>query len=155
MRHACPSHILRERIMLSNGSARFGRRHYFLRMNLFYCANVFGEDPVVDGLLRQLRQSAREYRFAIHGYCFVSKQISLLLERLAHTSSLRCFIRDWKQRTTLDYRKTTDMELWQRGHVNQMLPPRRVHARGGAIRRLNRCSRRARYHRGRASIFRI
>ena len=123
MRHAFPSHMPCERVIHSDGSGRVGRHRYFLRMGLFYRADVFGEDPVVEGLLRQLRQSAREHRFAIHAYCFVSNQVSLLLERLAHSPPLRRFIRDWKQRTTLDYRKTTGMELWQRGHVDQMLPP--------------------------------
>jgi len=92
-------------------------------MGLFYCVDVFGEDLVVEGLLRQLRQSARAHRFAIHAYCFVPNQVSLLLEGLAHSSPLRRFIRDWKRETTLDYRKTTGMELWQRGHVDQMLSP--------------------------------
>ena len=44
MRHACPSHMPRERVILSDGSGRVGRHRYFLRMGLFHRTDVFGED---------------------------------------------------------------------------------------------------------------
>ena len=111
----------RERLHRSDGSARAGLLRFFLVMGTFYRADVFVKDPVVEGMLRQLRQCARDHRFAIHAYCFTPNQVSLLLEALSHSSSLRRFVRDWKQRTTLDYRRTTGRELWQRGHVDQRL----------------------------------
>jgi hypothetical protein len=47
----------------------------------------------------------------------------LLLEGLSRSSALRRFVRDWKHWTTFDYRSTTGKELWQRGHVDQVLGP--------------------------------
>ena len=123
MCHACLPHMPRDRVTLSDGSVRVVGRRYFLRMGLVYCANAYGEDPVVAGLLWQLRRFARSHRYAIHAYCFVPKQAVLLLEGHVDSSPLRRFIRDWKHRTTLDHRWATGLDLWQRGHVDQMLSP--------------------------------
>ena len=111
----------RERVLCSDGLPRIGLRRYFLTMCTFYQADVLGKDRVVEGMLRQLRQCARAHRFAIHAYCFMPNEVSLLLEGLSHSSTLRRFVRDWKQRTTLDYRKSTGRDLWQRGYVDQAL----------------------------------
>jgi REP element-mobilizing transposase RayT len=90
-------------------------------MCTFYRSDVLGKDLIVEAMLRLLRQCAHDHRFAIHAYCFIPHEVSLLLEGLSHSSALRRFIRDWKQRTTLEYRKSTGRELWQRGHIDQTL----------------------------------
>ena len=51
----------------------------------------------------------------------MANEVSLLLEGLSHSSALRRFVRDWKQRTTMDYRKTAGRDLWQRAHVDHRL----------------------------------
>ena len=49
--------------------------------------------------------------------------VCLLLEGLSDSSDLRRFVRDWKHRTTFEYRNTTGGELWQRGHFDYVLRP--------------------------------
>ena len=87
----------------------------------FHDRDALGTDLVVEGMLRQLRQCALNHRFAIHAYCFMPHEVSLLLEGLSPSSALRRLIRDWKQRTTLEYRKATGGDLWERGHVDLAL----------------------------------
>lgn len=50
-------------------------------------------------------------------------EVHLLLEGLSHSSEFRRFVRDWKQRTTFDYRNTTGGDLWERGHLDHVLRP--------------------------------
>jgi len=47
--------------------------------------------------------------------------VHLVLEGLSDSSDLPRFVRDWKQRTALDYRKTTGKDLWQRGYFDHVL----------------------------------
>ncbi len=49
--------------------------------------------------------------------------VHLLLEGLSRSSEFRRFVRDWKQRTTFDYRNTTGGDLWERGHLDHVLRP--------------------------------
>ena len=47
--------------------------------------------------------------------------VHLVLEGLSDSSDLRRFVRDWKQRTAFEYRKTTGRDLWQRGYFDHVL----------------------------------
>lgn len=113
----------RERVPCLDGSAYRGLRRYFLTICTFHRTHAFRKDPIVEGVLMQLRQRAIDHRFAIHAYCFMPTEVHLLLEELSRSSELRRFVRDWKQRTTFDYRNTTGRDLWQRGHIDRVLRP--------------------------------
>ena len=47
--------------------------------------------------------------------------VHVVVEGLSDRSDLRRFVRDWKQRTAFEYRKTTGRELWQRGYFDRVL----------------------------------
>ena len=100
-----------------------GLERHFLTICTFHRTQGFREDPIVEGMLTQLRQRAVDHQFAIHAYCFMPSEVHLLLEGLSRRSELRRFVRDWKRWTTFSYRGTTGGELWQRGHVEQVLHP--------------------------------
>lgn len=113
----------REQVPRLNGSVYVGHRRYFLTVWTFHRTHASHTDPIVEGVLMALRQCAVDYRFAIHAYCFMTDHVHLLLEELSDSSDLRRSIRDWKQRTTYEYRNTTGGDLWQRGHVDHVLRP--------------------------------
>jgi len=113
----------REVVPRMAGSRHIGRRRYLLTICTFHRTHAWCTDPVVEGVLMQLRQRAIDHRFAIHAYCFMRNDVHLLLEGLSDSSDLRRFIRDWKQRTTHEYRNATGGELWQRGHIDHVLRP--------------------------------
>ncbi len=113
----------RELVQRQNGPAYVGLRRYFLTICTFHRSDAFRRDPVVEGVLMQLRQRAIEHQFAIHAYCFMPNDVHLLLEGLSDSSDLRRFVRDWKRRTTFEYRNTTGGDLWQRGHFDHVLRP--------------------------------
>jgi REP element-mobilizing transposase RayT len=106
-----------------NGSVYVGRRRHFVTVWTFHRTDASHTDPTVEGVLMALRQCAVHYQFAIHAYCFMPDHVPLFLEGLSDSSDLRRFIRDWKQRTTYEYRNTTGGDLWQRGHVDHVLRP--------------------------------
>ena len=113
----------RELVPRLNGSVYVGRRCYFLTVWTFHRTHASHTDPIVEGVLMALRQCAADYQFAVHAYCFMPDHVYLLLEGLSNSSDLRRFIRDWKQRTTYEYRNTTGGDLWQREHVDHVLRP--------------------------------
>ena len=113
----------RELVPRLNRSAYAGLRRYLLAICTFHRTNALRKDPVVEGVLMQLRQRAIDHQFAIHAYCFMPNDVHLLLEGLSDSSDLHRFVRDWKRRTTFDYRSTTGEELWQRGHFDHVLRP--------------------------------
>ena len=102
-------------------SAYIGLRRYFVTICTFHRTDALRDDPVVEDVMWQFRQRAIDHRFAIHAYCFMPDHVHLVLEGLSDSSDLRRFVRDWKQRTTLTYRKTTGKDLWQRGYFGQAL----------------------------------
>lgn len=112
-----------EQVAYANGVARVGRHRYLVALSTVYRANSCDGDPVVEGIVRQLRQCALEHHFAIHAYCFACGEVTLLLEGLSASSALRRLIRDWKWRTTLDHRLATGRDLWHRGHIDQLVNP--------------------------------
>ena len=113
----------RECVPWPDGPACRGSRRYFLTICTFHRTHAFRKDPIVEGVLTQLRHHAIVHRFAIHAYCFMPNEVHLPLEALSRTSELRRFVRDWKRRTTFDYRNTTGRDLWQRGHLHHALHP--------------------------------
>ena len=103
------------------GSAYVGLRRYFLTICTFHRTRAFRKDPVIEGVLMQLRQRAIDHQFVIHAYCFMPNHVHLLLEGLSDSSDLRRFVRDWKQRTAFDYQNATGGDLWQRGYFDHVL----------------------------------
>lgn len=113
----------RELVPRMNGSVYVGRRRYLVTVWTFHRTHASRTDPIVEGVVMALRQCAADYQFAIHAYCFMPDHVHLLLEGLLDSSDLRRFIRNWKQRTTYEYRNTTGGDLWQRGHIDHVLRP--------------------------------
>jgi putative transposase len=104
-----------------DGSAYVGLRRYFVTICTFHRVDAFREDPVVEHVMMQFRQRAVDHQFAIHAYCFMPDHVHLVLEGLSDLSDLRRFVRDWKQRTAFEYRRTTGSDLWQRGYFDYVL----------------------------------
>ena len=76
---------------------------------------------LVNGILDQIVQRAREHHFALIAYCAMPDHLHLLAQGTRDTSDLRAFVRAWKQATGWTFRRRHGDQLWQTGYFDHVL----------------------------------
>jgi len=80
----------------------------------------FKDKTVVAPVLDTLKEVAQKEAFTIMSYCFMPDHLHLLLSG-DKTSSLKDFMRAFKQKSSFHFKKTSGKALWQRSYYDHIL----------------------------------
>jgi len=98
-----------------------GGYRYFVTICTASRQRIFVAPDVVHAVLSQLARTAHDFQFAVIAYCCMPDHLHLLVEGTSTTSSLREFVRVFKQRSAYHWRRTSGGELWQRSYFEHVL----------------------------------
>lgn len=88
------------------------------------CTNqkkVYFEDTgIVEAMVKVLEESSQSFNFRVYAYCFMPDHLHLLVTG-DETSSLREFMRAFKQKTSFLFKKRYGNPLWQRSYYDHIL----------------------------------
>ncbi len=97
-----------------------GAYSYFITICTHNKAEHFKEKTFVDNLLNELTNCAKAYNFSILAYCFMPDHLHLLLQG-EHNSSLKDFVKIFKQKSAYAFKTRTGNTLWQRSYYDHVL----------------------------------
>jgi REP element-mobilizing transposase RayT len=98
-----------------------GYHRYFLTICTYHRRRTFVEPSVVRETLSHVRQSARDFRFALLAYCFMPDHLHLVVAGKADDAELPPFVKDAKQRSGFWFRRQDSQPLWQPGYHDRVL----------------------------------
>ncbi len=93
---------------------------YFITICTPFRSHYFIEEDVVKAVLGFLIDCSTTYRFKVYAYCFMPDHLHLLLQG-EETSSLKEFMRIFKQKTEWYFKKNRHKNLWQRSYYDHIL----------------------------------
>jgi len=83
-------------------------------------APVFTDRGIVDATMDRLTLSCARYGFSLHAYCFMPDHLHLLVSG-QEGSSLRDFVRHFKQLSGHHYKREHGAQLWQISYYDHVL----------------------------------
>ena len=93
---------------------------YFVTSTTYKKRPYFKNKTVVDIVLPILRLTGGENKFNIHDYCFIPDHLHLLLVG-EEKSSLRKFMKIFKQESSFTFKRRYGDTLWQRSYYDHIL----------------------------------
>jgi putative transposase len=81
---------------------------------------VFTDRGIVDATMDRLTLSCARYGFCLHAYCFMPDHLHLLVSG-QEGSSLRDFVRHFKQLSGHHYKREHGAQLWQISYYDHVL----------------------------------
>jgi putative transposase len=97
-----------------------GNYCYFITCCTHQSKPHFKDKNLVNLVLAILKEIAQKEAFTLLSYCFMPDHLHLLLAG-DRTSSLEDFMRDFKQKSSFCFRKTSKGTLWQRSYYDHVL----------------------------------
>ena len=97
-----------------------GNYCYFITCCTHQSKPYFKDKNLVNAVLNTLQGIARKETFTILSYCFMPDHLHLLLSG-EETSSLKDFMRNFKQKSSFRFRKISKKTLWQRSYYDHVL----------------------------------
>ena len=97
-----------------------GRYAYFVTCSTYQRRPHFVDKAVVDIVLPALERISDEHRFGIYAYCFMPDHLHLLLVG-EEKSSLRGFMKTFKQESSFAFKQGYANSLWQRSYHDHVL----------------------------------
>jgi putative transposase len=98
-----------------------GLSRYFLTFCVRERRRVFLNERMISPTMAQIRQAAKDQRFAVLAYCFMPDHVHLLVEGVAEDSNLCQFVTVAKRRSGSVYARTANRPLWQEGYYERVL----------------------------------
>ena len=98
-----------------------GLRRYSLTICTQHRKRLFVNREAVDQVMLQLVQTANRHQFAVIVYCFMPDHLHLLVEATVDDSSMREFVRVFKQCSSYHWKTTFGHVLWQRSFFEHVL----------------------------------
>ena len=103
------------------GFSYTGLRHYSLTICTHHRSRVFVNREAVDLVVLQLVQTANRFQFAVIAYCFMPDHLHLVVEGTADYSSVKEFVRVFKQCSSYHWKTSFGHVLWQRSYFEHVL----------------------------------
>ena len=97
-----------------------GKYCYFITCCTHQGNPCFRDEHLVSSTFGTLKEVAQKEAFRIISYCFMPDHLHLLLSG-DETSSLKDFMRDFKQKSSFHFRKISETVLWQRSYHDHVL----------------------------------
>ncbi|MDP2681543.1 MAG: transposase [Deltaproteobacteria bacterium] len=93
---------------------------YFITICTNFKNQYFVEKETVEAVLSLLKGCASDYRFKIFAYCFMPDHLHILLQG-EEDSSLKEFMRIFKQKTEWCFKKNRQKALWQKSYYDHVV----------------------------------
>lgn len=94
---------------------------YFITCCTFNAFEFFKEERVIKAVKKILCETAKRNKFFIYCFCFMPDHLHFLLGGEDENSSLKDFMRIFKQRSSFVIKKMTGKRLWQRSYYDHIL----------------------------------
>jgi putative transposase len=72
-------------------------------------------------LVDHFLQYAEGFSFAVTAYCLMPDHLHALIEGTTRDANLKKFVRQWKQKTSYEWKQRTGTPLWQQGYYDRVL----------------------------------
>lgn len=98
----------------------YGGYAYFLTICTYHKKIYFDKDDIVEFVLKILKEEADKLKFELFAYCFMPDHIHLLLLG-SENSSLKDFMRIFKQKSSFYFKKKYGEKLWHLSYYDRIL----------------------------------
>jgi len=98
-----------------------GLYRYFLTICTADRAPLFVREDAVSLVLLELSRTADAEHFAVIAYCFMPDHLHVLVEGLRADCDLRRLARVFKQRSSFQWKRRVEGDLWQRSYFEHVL----------------------------------
>ncbi len=98
----------------------YGAYAYFLTVCTYHKKMYFEKSSIVELMLKVLKGEADKFKFEIFVYCFMPDHLHLLLLG-SEDSSLKNFMRVFKQRSSFYFKKRYGEKLWHLSYYDRIL----------------------------------
>ena len=75
----------------------------------------------MEPLIKLLKETAKKEHFTVIAYCFMPDHLHLLVSGLEEQSSLKNFIKLYKQKSGFRFKQKTDQNLWRLSYYDHVL----------------------------------
>jgi len=97
-----------------------GSFNYFVTIGAYQKTPYFQNEQLIAMVLPILQKVSTQFKFSIADYCFMPDHLHLLLVG-EETSSLKDFVRVFKQRSSFYFRQKQNAPLWQPSYYDHIL----------------------------------
>jgi len=101
----------------------FGRQTYFITICCDGRTQYLASASLAHTVLQTLLECSARHSFLLHAYCVMPDHIHSLAEGTHDTSDLHEFVRLFKLRTALEFRKLRGTALWEMSYYDHVLRP--------------------------------
>ncbi len=98
-----------------------GHFAYFITICTDFKKVIFVSEEQVELVLEILKQTSKKHDFNVYAYCFMPDHLHLLLLAEESGSSLKDFLREFKQKSSFYYKKKFGIKLWQPSYYDHVL----------------------------------
>jgi len=98
-----------------------GYNCYFITCCISEGKKFFTDEKTVKTVLAILKETANSHDFYVNCYCFMPDHLHLLVSGNKENSSLKNFIRMFKQKSSFEFKTSTKNTLWQRSYYDHVL----------------------------------
>ncbi|MBS1842536.1 MAG: transposase [Acidobacteria bacterium] len=98
-----------------------GHRIYFLTICCDLRRPHLANPNVANRVVNLLRECVASHSFLLHAYCAMPDHLHLLVEGSTPRSDLLNFVRVYKLRTAFEFRKSTNLRLWEMSYHDHVL----------------------------------